>query len=62
MGTRGGRSFEKEVVLAVQNFRVEEFGKEAPGSDLRGCWAERSCSGQLRATSAVLAAGKSMST
>lgn len=38
VGTRGRGGFEKEVMLAVHNFRMEGFSKEAGGSDSRGHW------------------------
>lgn len=54
LGTKGREGIEKEVVLAVQDFRMEEFRKEAGGSDLRGHGGEgRSCSGS-QAVSAML--------
>lgn len=35
MVTKGRESFEKGIVLSVQHFRIEQFGK-ASSSDLRG--------------------------
>ena len=38
MGTKGRGDFEKEVMLAVHDFRMEGFSKQAGGSDSRGYW------------------------
>lgn len=46
VGTTGGGGLEKGVVLAGQDFRMEELREEASGSHAGSCWAEgRSCSG-----------------